>query len=1443
MKDNIRILLIEDDPGDAFLIEEMLSTQEGFYQVYTVESLAQARRDLAAAHFQVILMDLDPPDSQGLRAMSALITQYRDIPIIVQTGLADEEVGKHAVNLGAQDYLVKGQFDGKLLIHAINYAIERKNTQRKIENAAREWRTTFDAIEDMIYVLDLDQKIVRCNNAAAEFLGKRPADLIGTSCCQLFHGYTKPIENCPFVRSRRTHKRAVATIKKNNRFFQVTTDPVFDAEGRLYRTTHIMSDITDCKQVEEKLQERQQFFQDIAESMGEWIWEIDTAGKFTFVTGKVEKMMGYAEQAILGKTPFDFMTAHEAERVQNIVQDLMKNTEPIVNLENRYLTKTGEHLCLITNGVPVFDNEGRLQGYRGVCKNITDRKQAEEALRESEERYRLLIESMHEGISMIDEQGVVTYINDQCCSILDYPKTDMLGKHWTTVLDEPARTIVAEQLQRQSKGADDPFEFEHVRKDGQHVIIRISPRSIFDDAGKFKGSMGLFQDITAQKQAEKDLLQIKKGLENAEEYAQLGSWELEVESGCGRWSKQMFRLFGFNPTDTVPGIEEYLERIHPEDRHLVQDVLRHMAEGQTPTSRVFRTNPDRLPLRYLSPTWRCIRDETGKPVKFEGTLLDVTERRRSEQITESRLKLLNLSAQCTADEVLQKTVDEAEALTDSQIGFYHFFKEDQKTLLLQVWSTNTLETFCKADPQKAHYPLDQAGVWVDCIRQRRAVIHNDYATLPHKRGMPKGHALIIRELIVPVFRREKIVAILGVGNKTADYTENDVQLVSQLADLAWDISERQRAEEALRASEGRHRTLFETMTTGVVYQDAQGVIISANPAAERILGLTLDQMQGRTAMDPRWRTIHEDGTDFPREEHPVTLALRTGHKFHGTIIGVFNPHENAYRWISITAIPLFRSGEKAPYQVYTTFEDITDRKQAQDALQHAKEELEQRVRERTQELEDANRALQQAKNDAEAASHAKSAFLANMSHDLRTPLNAIMGYSQMLTHAENLTEQQKKGMKTITHSGNHLLTLINDILDLSKIEAGRVEPTSNAFFLPEFLADIATMMQIRAQQQGLTFVQDFDPDLPAGVSADEKQLRQVLINLLGNAIKFTQEGRVTFRVTRLMRTAPNKHQSSIVNLQFNIEDTGIGIPEEHLEAIFEPFQQINGDKRHSTIEGTGLGLAISRQLVSLMGGRLQVESVLGKGSRFWFDLALPMAEYFTKQTAPSVRRITGYLGERRRILVVDDHQANRDVLSELLGSLGFEVFEAQHGQEGLELAARRQPDLIFLDLKMPVMDGMEASKAMRQHGIRAPIIAISANVFEESQHQAITAGCDDFITKPFQMERMLELLHSHLRLEWVSSVEQPEGSPDIVAPLRDEELAAIIAALPSEAADTLQTLAERGDRKKVLQQLETIDNLDARFQPLVNTLRTFAQKFDLDAIADIFEQVKKTGGN
>jgi CheY-like chemotaxis protein len=226
-----------------------------------------------------------------------------------------------------------------------------------------------------------------------------------------------------------------------------------------------------------------------------------------------------------------------------------------------------------------------------------------------------------------------------------------------------------------------------------------------------------------------------------------------------------------------------------------------------------------------------------------------------------------------------------------------------------------------------------------------------------------------------------------------------------------------------------------------------------------------------------------------------------------------------------------------------------------------------------------------------------------------------------------------------------------------------------------------------------------------------------------------------------------------------------------------------------------------------------------------------------------VRRITGYLGERRRILVVDDHQANRDVLSELLGSLGFEVFEAQHGQEGLELAARRQPDLIFLDLKMPVMDGMEASKAMRQHGIRAPIIAISANVFEESQHQAITAGCDDFITKPFQMERMLELLHSHLRLEWVSSVEQPEGSPDIVAPLRDEELAAIISALPSEAADTLQTLAERGDRKKVLQQLETIDNLDARFQPLVNTLRTFAQKFDLDAIADIFEQVKKTGGN
>ncbi|MGB0126308.1 MAG: PAS domain S-box protein, partial [Rhodocyclaceae bacterium] len=311
---------------------------------------------------------------------------------------------------------------------------------------------------------------------------------------------------------------------------------------------------------------------------------------------------------------------------------------------------------------------------------------------------------------------------------------------------------------------------------------------------------------------------------------------------------------------------------------------------------------------------------------------DITENWRDQQILQAQLRLREFAAAHSLDELLVATLDEASALTDSLIGFYHFVGADQRTLSLQAWSTRTTAEFCKAEGRGLHYDLDKAGIWADCVRERRALIHNDYPAHPRKRGLPEGHAEVLRELVVPVFRDKAIVAILGVGNKPREYTGADLSTVTKLADMAWDIVVAKRAEEALRRSEEKTRQLFQAMAQGVVYQDAEGRVVDCNPAAERILGLSFDQMADRSSMDPRWRTLRADGSNFPGAEHPAMVALRSGIAVSGVTMGVYHPAHDDYRWIVIHAVPEFLPGAPAPHRVVTTFEDITERKRAEDAL-------------------------------------------------------------------------------------------------------------------------------------------------------------------------------------------------------------------------------------------------------------------------------------------------------------------------------------------------------------------------------------------------------------------------------------------------------------------------------------------------------------------------------
>ncbi|MEO5934099.1 MAG: ATP-binding protein [Duganella sp.] len=400
------------------------------------------------------------------------------------------------------------------------------------------------------------------------------------------------------------------------------------------------------------------------------------------------------------------------------------------------------------------------------------------------------------------------------------------------------------------------------------------------------------------------------------------------------------------------------------------------------------------------------------------------------------------------------------------------------------------------------------------------------------------------------------------------------------------------------------------------------------------------------------------------------------------------------------------------------------------------------------ELRQANSDLRAAMERAEVANRAKSAFLAAMSHELRTPLNAILGYTQILKRDKQLSPSQQAGLATIHLGGHHLLALINDVLDLSRVEAGKMEFHVKPVRLGELLTVVADIMRVRAEQKHLHFGLELAGGLPLAISADETRLRQVLLNLLGNAVKFTDRGAVRLRVSPSPASTAAGDAPDVARLRFEVIDEGVGIDAAHLDAIFEPFEQVGEAARRAG--GTGLGLSISRQLVRQMGGDVKVDSAPGRGSRFWFDVPMPVVD------APGAAIgggdiPSGYLGPRKTLLVVDDVATNRALLRDLLGTLGFRVVEADNGVSALRQAKLDPPDLVLMDLVMPDMDGIEATRRLRAEpgGAHTPVLIVSASSTPEAGQRAIAAGADALFGKPIDEQALLAEIGARLKLQWI----------------------------------------------------------------------------------------------
>ncbi len=1079
----IHALQIEDSKIDAMLLADALHRSPlATFELDHVERLHLGQEKLKEKSYDIVLLDLDLPDSKGLETFQQIKTTYPGLPIVVFSGNADENVAIQAVQNGAQDYIVKGQASWDWAVRSIFYAIERAQAQAALRISEERFRQAMDSINEVFYITDaIKGKILYISPAYELVWGRTTRSLYAdrNSFVMAIEEAYRPMVFATLEKQMRGEATSmeyrITRPDGSKRWIRDRSFPGFDGAGNVIHITGIAEDVTEQKIAEEKIRESESRYRLLAENMSETVWLMDTNFKYLYASPSVAQQRGFSIDE-LNEIPLEKqMTPASHLRMQAFIAEAFlpenlqgPNPHLKYTLELEFYRKDGSAAWSENNFTIICDSDGKPFQIAGSGRDISERKMAELAMQESQARFRTFVEESRDGFVIINKNGMIVTWNKAQEKITGIPQQKAINSPYWEIqyqLMTPASRkrvsleILRNRLQNALGDKTDAYlnrvsEVEIVSAAGEFKSILTSSFPIETGQNYFIGSV--VYDITERKETE-------TALRNAERKYHIvadntADWEfwLSPEKEFIYVSPSCEKITGYT-RDEFQKDSSLLEKIvHPEDldgymyhrqtvdetmfagrhefrirrtdgsyrwiEHACQPIFdengkflgtrgnnrdvterkqadlalkfseenyRSLAENSEGAIAVLdrdgrvryaniqgiklwddpqvvgKTIYDIFPIEYAAryaiaiqkviDTQTNLVDEAetmvnGKQMWFRlsmnpfknadgsvNTLImnawDITRRKQEERYTEVRLRLANLSQQeISMENLLRTTIDQAELLTNSNIGFFHFVDDDQTNISLQTWSTNTLETMCQAEGKGQHYPIANAGVWADSVRYGQSQVYNDYENLPGRMGVPAGHVKITRMISVPIKRNNLVVAVLGIGNKPQQYDSRDLEMVERLADETFDIVMRKRTEETLRLREEQYRTLFETMLHGVVYQDVNGHILSANPAAERILGLTLDQMKGRTSTDSRWHAIHENGTNFKGDEHPAMRALRSGQHAHD-LMGIFNPANSSYCWIDVNAIPQFRPGEQTPYQVYTTFEDITERKEAQEQSQ------------------------------------------------------------------------------------------------------------------------------------------------------------------------------------------------------------------------------------------------------------------------------------------------------------------------------------------------------------------------------------------------------------------------------------------------------------------------------------------------------------------------------
>lgn len=1363
---------------------------------------------------------------------------------------------------------------------------ELRQVQQELGTSRDKYLDLYDFAPVGYFTIDCNWRIIEVNLAGAQLLGLEKNRLVGQLLSdfivresqKIFYQHWKHV-----LQTQEKQSCEISLLKHDHTPFCVHLESVMTQENNPSdnQLWLVMTDISEYKEINQALQDSEERLKLVLEGSNDGFWDWNIVTGALLLSRRWAEMIGHRLTEIEPHYRAWKQRVHpdDLPRVFTLVNEHLAGHLPHYEAEFRFQTKFGDWIWILARAkVVARDSHGKPVRMVGTHTDITKRKQAEAALFESERKYRTLFEQLTDAIFITEaDSGRILDVNKQGEKLLGSTRDKIIGSSQT--LQYPP-SKAKEYQQRFQKYAANPsgsnIELELLNQNGRRISTTVSTNALsIDDKPCF---ISVFHDITSRRQMEEALKAERDLISAILDTAAALVVVFNQEGKIVRFNHACQQLTGYSFHELQD--QYFWKFVVKEEMGAVKTAFEHLQAGQTfiEVENHWVTKDGQR--RLISWANTVIGDPNGGVEYIVATGIDITEKKQAKLALQEReqtlsavlnattdtILMMDLEGRCitinptgamrlgkTVDQVINKNLYELKSLGSAQRqraiveqiihtrspllvteeqekrwsehNYYPVFDDDGAVVRIALFERDItrrkqmeialqdqlqfMNVLLQAIPSPIFYQ-DTQGRYQGCNRafeeftgySKEQIIGKNVFEL-----WPPCQAKIYHQQDLKLWRHPGIQVhettmrhANGIDRHVifnqATYTSAAGKIVGMVAVIT-DITERKQMEDVLRESEQYRRTLINETLMGLMLCYPEGHIVEVNPSCAQIVGYTPSEMHQLNCWD-----ITPSGY-FEEEKQQMDFLKNTGR--YGPYEKEFI-HKTGYRVpVRMSGVMINKFGENL---IWSSIEDITDQKQAEAKLQQAKEA-------------------------AEMANRAKSTFLAHMSHELRTPLNVILGYAQIFKRDKNFNAQQQEGINVIYRNGEYLLTLINDVLDLSKIESGRIELFPTEFHLPTFLKGIIELFQMRAEQKGISFIYQAISNLPQGIYADEKRLRQILINLLSNAIKFTEVGGVYLKVS------VHDHQ-----ILFQVEDTGIGMTPQELKQIFIPFQQVSDPKYHA--EGSGLGLSISKELIEMMGGELQVESSKGQGSLFLMAVPLSEVSTFVKPTRVKEPVIIGYQGPSRQILLVDDQWENRAVLVNLLTPLGFKVEEASSGQEGVEKAQKIQPDLILMDLVMPMIDGFEATRQLRKIPTLkpVPIIALSASAFDFHQQESREVGCNDFIAKPFRAEVLLKHLEKHLKLKWnYEEVATTILSGEEVATtiLSDEEL---IKHLPEDFLKSIKTpsteqaailldLAMMGDVHGIMEFAEQLIQTDKELTPFSQQIYQLIDELQIEKIVEI----------